>query len=357
MAEDDADDSEKTEEPSQKRLDDARKKGNIAKSQEVTSWFMMLAATLFVMIFSGDMASSLAGLLSSYLAGAGDIPADGAAINQSVWLLLAGVAGAVLLPLLLFFFAGIGGNIVQHPPLLTTEPMKPALSKISPMAGFKRLFSAQSLVNFVKSLIKLVVVSVVVGAIIWPRRDLLDVSLELDPADLVTLLRNLALQVLGGVLAVLTLIAGLDYFWQYQSWHKKLRMSLKELRDEYKEQEGDPHIEARIRQIRRERASRRMMAQVPQASVVITNPTHYSVALKYESGMPAPLCLAKGQDLVALKIREIAREHDIPIVENPPLARALHATVEVDAEIPLEHYKAVAEVIGYVLRLKKKASA
>lgn len=356
MAEDD-DDSEKTEEPSQKRLDDARKKGNIAKSQEVTSWFMMLAATLFVMMFAGDMATSLAGLLASYLANAGDLPADGAAIDQSLWRLLASVAGVVLLPLLLFFFAGIGGNLIQHPPLLTTEPMKPSLSKVSPAAGFKRLFSAQSLVNFLKSLVKLVVVAVVVAAIVWPRRDQLDVSLGLDPAALLPLLRELSLQVLGGVLAVLALIAGLDYFWQYQSWRKKLRMSLKELRDEYKEQEGDPHIEARIRQIRRERASRRMMAQVPQASVVVTNPTHFAVALKYENGMAAPLCLAKGQDLVALKIREIASEHGIPIVENPPLARALHASVEVDAEIPLEHYKAVAEVIGYVLRLKKQSSA
>lgn len=352
---DEAEDSEKTEEPSQKRLDDARRKGNIAKSQEVTSWFMMLAATLFVMMFAGDMANSLATLLASFLANAGEIPSDAGGINNALWVLLGGVAGVVALPLLLFFFAGIGGNLVQHAPLLTTEPIKPQFSKISPLAGAKRLFSVQSLVNFLKSLIKLIVVAAVVTTILWPQRDVLDGTVQLDPAELMPLLRALALQVLGGVLAVLTLIAGLDYAWQRHSWHKKLRMSVKELRDEYKEQEGDPHIEARIRQIRRERASRRMMTQVPQAAVVITNPTHYSVALKYDAGMTAPICLAKGQDLVALKIREIAREHDIPIVENPPLARALHASVEVDAEIPVEHYKAVAEVIGFVMRLKQKS--
>jgi flagellar biosynthetic protein FlhB len=351
---DEADDSEKTEEPTQKRIDDARRKGNIAKSQEVTSWFMMMAATLFIMIFAGDMAKGLAALLSGFIANSHDLPTDGAGLSQVAWVLIAGIAGVVLLPLLVFWFAGLAGNLVQNMPLFTMETIKPKFSKISPLAGIKRLFSPSSLVNFLKSFFKMLIVVTVIAAIIYPRRDLLDGSVRLDPSALMPVLQRLALQVLGGVLAILTVIAGLDYAWQRHTWHKKLRMTLKEVRDEYKEQEGDPQIQARIRQIRFERAQQRMMTKVPEATVVVTNPTRYSVALKYEDGMAAPICLAKGQDLIALRIREIARDHDIPIVENPPLARALHASAEPDEEIPVEHYRAVAEVIGYVLRLRRK---
>lgn len=351
---DEPDQSEKTEEPSQKKLDDAKKKGNIPKSQEVTSWFMILAATLVIMIFSGDMANSLAGLLSGFLGNIHDYPMDGMGLIDLLWNLILGVTAIVGIPFLFFWFAGVAGNLAQFPPILTTEPIKPKFSKVSPMAGFKRLFSPTSLVNFLKSLIKLIVVAVIISVIMLPKRDILDATILLDPAELPALLRALALQVLGGVLAILTVIAGADYAWQRHTWHQKLRMTLKEVRDEYKAQEGDPHIQAKIRQIRRERSQQRMMTKVPEASVIITNPTHFAVALKYEEGMPAPICLAKGQDNIALKIREIARENDIPIVENPPLARALHATTEIDDEIPVEHFKAVAEVIGYVMRLRGK---
>ena len=152
----------------------------------------------------------------------------------------------------------------------------------------------------------------------------------------------------------MTVVAVLDYIYQWMSWRQRLRMSLREVREEFKQSEGDPHIKARIRSIRQSRMRRRMMAQVPKASVVITNPTHFAVALQYEKGMRAPVCLAKGVDAVALKIREVAEHHRIPVVENPPLARALYASVEIDDEIAPDHYKAVAEVIGYVLRLRQR---
>ena len=351
---DDVDESEKTEEPSQKKLDDAKKKGNIPKSQEVTSWFMLLAATLFIMIFSADMSKSLAGLLGSIL---GDLQAyamDGASLLhffRKLFLALLAIVGA---PFLFFWLAGIAGNIAQFPPILTTETIKPKFSKISPGAGLKRLFSVVSLVNFIKSLIKLVVISAIIAAILVPKRDILAASIDLDPAQLPTLLRNLSLQVLGGVLALMTVIAGADYAFQRFNWHKKLRMTKQEVKDEFKQMEGDPKIKGRIAQIRREKAQQRMMQSVPDASVIITNPTHFAVALKYEEGMGAPVCLAKGQDNIALKIREIAKENDVPIVENKPLARALYATTEIDDEIPVEHFKAVAEVIGYVMRLRGK---
>jgi flagellar biosynthetic protein FlhB len=157
---------------------------------------------------------------------------------------------------------------------------------------------------------------------------------------------------LGAVVAILAIVAAADYFFQYRTWYDRLKMSLREMKDEFKQSEGDPAIKAKIRQLRHQRMRKRMMSDVPKASVIITNPTHFAVALQYERGMNAPICVAKGADNIALKIREIAAKHDIPIVENPPLARALYATVEPDEEVPAEHYKAVAEVIGYIMRLR-----
>jgi flagellar biosynthetic protein FlhB len=158
------------------------------------------------------------------------------------------------------------------------------------------------------------------------------------------------------VVAMLAVVAIADYFFQYRQWYERQKMSLREMKEEFKQSEGDPHIKGKIRQLRQQRMKKRMMAAVPKASVIITNPTHYSVALSYERGMPAPICVAKGVDLIALKIREIAGEHNIPIVENVPLARALYANVEIDEEIPVEHYHAVAEIIGYVMGMRRGLS-
>jgi flagellar biosynthetic protein FlhB len=174
-----------------------------------------------------------------------------------------------------------------------------------------------------------------------------------DASRLVPLVEALSLRLLAAVAAALAIVAALDYLYQYQVWFARQRMSLRELKEEFKQTEGDPAIKGKIRQLRQNRMRKRMIAAVPKAAVVITNPTHYSIALQYDRGMNAPICLAKGVDALALKIREVARAHAIPVVENAPLARALHATVEVDEEIPPEHYKAVAEVIGYVMRLRQ----
>jgi len=167
---------------------------------------------------------------------------------------------------------------------------------------------------------------------------------------------TLTLQLMGAVVAMLALVAIADYFFQYRQWYERQKMSLREMKEEFKQSEGDPHVKSRIRQLRHARMKKRMMAAVPKASVIITNPTHYSVALSYERGMSAPVCVAKGVDRIALKIREVGGEHDIPIVENVPLARALYATVEIDDEIPVEHYHAVAEIIGYVMGLRRGLS-
>jgi flagellar biosynthetic protein FlhB len=243
--------------------------------------------------------------------------------------------------------------MIQHRLVWTAEPLKPKLSKVSPAAGFGRLFSKQSLANFAKGLVKLAIVSAVMTALMWPERRRLDALIGTDPAALLGVTQSLALSMLGAVVAVLAIVAAADYLFQYRQWHERQKMSIRELKEEFKQTDGDPMIKAKIKQIRQMRARKRIMAAVPSASVVITNPTHFAVALKYERGMNAPVCVAKGADLIARKIREVATHHNIPIVENPPLARALHGTVEIDQEIPSEHYQAVAEVIGYVMRLNR----
>jgi len=351
---DEPDESEKTEDPSEKKLREAQEKGNVVKSQEVNSWFMLTAATLVVLIFSNNMAGQLSFSMQSFLLDAHDYSLEGQGGTVILQTILWAILAAIALPFLVFIVAAVAGNLVQHGFLFQTETMQPKLSKISPLAGLKRLFSSTSLVNFSKSLAKLVIVTALIGLIMWPSSDSLEIMVALEPAALLPHVKVLTIKILGAVIALYSVIAVLDYSYQRQQWWKKLKMTAQEVKDEYKQQEGDPTVKAKIRQIRMERGRKRMMAAVPESSVVITNPTHYAIALKYERGMAAPICMAKGVDALALKIREVATEHDIPLFENPPLARALHATVEVDDEIPEEHYKAVAEVIGFVMRQNDK---
>jgi flagellar biosynthesis protein FlhB len=229
----------------------------------------------------------------------------------------------------------------------------PKFSKISPAAGLKRMFSKEALVNFVKGLLKIVLLGAIMTALLWPERFQVDALVRMDPVLLLPITQALTVKVLGAVVAVLAVIAAADYLFQYRQWFERQKMSFRELKDEFKQTEGNPEVKAKIRQLRHARSRKRMMAAMPTASVVITNPTHFAVALRYERGMNAPICVAKGADVIARKIREVAGEHNIPIVENPPLARALHATIEVDQEVPAEHYQAVAEIIGYVMRLNR----
>jgi flagellar biosynthesis protein FlhB len=197
----------------------------------------------------------------------------------------------------------------------------------------------------------------VIGALLWPQRHRVVGMVGADPAQILPFTQSLTLRMLGTVVAILAAVAVADYFFQHREWYERQKMSLREMKEEFRQTEGDPAIKGRMKQVRQIRMRRRMIAAVPKAAVVITNPTHFAIALEYNRGMDAPVCVAKGVDAVALKIREVAGEHSIPIVENPPLARALHATVQLDQKIPTEHYKAVAEVIGYVMRLRRTVSA
>jgi flagellar biosynthetic protein FlhB len=349
---DDSDDTEKSEDPTQKRLDEALKRGDVVKSQEVNTWFVIAGATLILLSFSTSMGSSLTTTLRGLVAGAHAIPMDGRGLQLLMGQLGLKIVAALAIPILVLALAAIAGNMIQHRLVWSGEGLKPKLSKISLAGGAKRLFSKIALANFVKGLIKLALIGAVMTVVLWPRRYELIGMVALDPAAVLPLTRSLSLEILGTVVAILAIIAAADYLFQYRQWYEKQKMSLREMKEEFKQTEGDPAIKAKIRQLRQARSRKRMMAAVPKASVIITNPTHYAIALQYDRGMNAPLCVAKGTDNIALKIREVAAAHDIPVVENPPLARALHATIEIDEEVPPEHYKAVAEVIGYVMKLR-----
>ncbi|MEQ1769974.1 MAG: flagellar biosynthesis protein FlhB [Devosia sp.] len=346
--------SSKTEDPSQKKLDDAHNKGDVVKSQEVNNWFMLAGSGLLFSIMAAPTATGLTDSLKLLLANANEFEIGGNALSTFFSGLMTTILLVALVPLVVLAGFGIAANLVQHRPLLSADPLMPKFSKISPISGAQRLFSRDALVNFVKGLVKIGLVAGVITVVLWPDMSMLEGMVTADVALILPDFQVLGIKVFGAVLAVATILAIADYVYQRSRWWNRLKMTVQEVRDEYKQMEGDPTIKGRIRAIRNERSKKRMMAAVPQATVVITNPTHFAVALKYDKGMAAPVCLAKGADAVALRIREVAKEHDVPIIENPPLARALFASVDVDETIPTEHFKAVAQIIGFVMRMKDK---
>ncbi|MCJ2011345.1 flagellar biosynthesis protein FlhB [Methylobacterium sp. J-076] len=351
-----AEQEDKTEEPTPRRIDQAIERGDVAKSIEVNTFAILGAFTLALVVAAPTIATDLVRGLTAFLANAHEVP-DGpgsmaAAARGGLLLWLKAVA----VPVGLVAVAGLAAGYLQHPPVFNAEALMPKFERISPMAGAKRLMGIEALFQFGKGLAKMIAVGVVGGAILWRDRDRLEVFVRLDPAACLSAVLSLSLKLLAGMLAVHVVIAGADYLYARLRWRGRLRMSKEEIKQEMKESDGNPEVKGKLKQLRMARSKKRMMAAVPSATVIVTNPTHYAVALRYEPGMVAPLCVAKGVDAVALRIREVARANDVAIVENPPLARALHATVEVDREIPAEHYRAVAEVIGFVMRLRRRAA-
>jgi len=353
---DESDSSDKTEDPTQKRLDEALERGDVVKSQELNTWFVIAGGTLVLSTFAGSVGDSIMMPLRNLLANAWMIRTDGPGLLALAQSLEYAMVGALGLPLVMLALAAIAGNMLQHRLVWSGEQLKPKFSKISPASGAKRLFGKQALANFAKGLFKLATLGAVMTAILWPERHRLESLVRFDPAALLGVTSTMTVHLMGAVVALLAVVAIGDYLFQYRQWFERHKMSLQEMKEEFKQSEGDPHIKGKIKQLRQARMRKRMMAAVPKASVIITNPTHYSVALSYERGMSAPICVAKGVDSIAFKIREIAKAHEVPIVENVPLARALYATVEIDSEIPVEHYHAVAEIIGYVMGLRRNLS-
>ena len=352
---DDQDQSQQTEEPTQKRLDDALEHGDVVKSSEVQTLVLLFGGTLAIAAFGSSATLGLAKTFQRFLAEPDQIaigPGELMGLMRDLLERLALILGPIFVVMMI---AALAGNLIQHRPVFTFERLKPDLSKLSLTKGLTRMFGVDGLSNLFKGLLKIAIVGAAVWTQLWPERASLEAVLGHSPAAIAGDMTHLLFKVLIAALAAMAAIAGADYLLQRFQFLKRNRMSKHDIKEEFRQTEGDPMIKARVRQIRQERAKRRMIAAVPEATVVITNPTHFAVALKYESGkMAAPVCVAKGVDGLALRIREVAKEHGVPVVENPPLARTLHAAVEVDEAIPPEHYKAVAQVIGYVLRLTGK---
>ncbi|MCH8685122.1 flagellar biosynthesis protein FlhB [Pedomonas mirosovicensis] len=356
MAGESEDDDQKTEEPTQRKLDEARKKGQIARSAEMRHVAMLGGALVVVSFMAGGIGHGLAPMFVNLLGQADKYQLDGRGTQSLASSVALNTGAALFAPLAVLFLAAIVGGVMQGRPTLSWERIKPQWSKLSPLSGIKRLLGAQAVVEFLKTLAKSALVGVVGVAVVWPYGRRLELSLFGSAPDVLALTGGLVIKLLLAVVILVAVLSLGDFVYQRFSFMKKMRMSRQELKDEFKQSEGDPHVKARIRQIRLERSRKRMMANVPTADVVITNPTHFAVALKYDqAAMAAPKVVAKGVDSLALRIRAVATENKVPIVENPPLARALYASVEVEEEIKPDHYKAVAEVISYVMKLRGRS--
>lgn len=355
MAEEQQDKSEKTEEPTEHKLNKARDKGQVPRSQEVNHFFMLLAIATVVAFSLPVLLGEIFNLFGGVFTEIGTLKITRGDLIPLVWQLAKIMAIALVPSFLVFMAFGLFGALIQTGgPLLSAEPIKPKLNKISPAKGAKKLFSMKSMVDFLKSLVKMAVLGSVVWVIVYRHRDVLIDLPYSSIGSAVLFNQQVFLEMVIGVLVIAAIMAILDYMYQRFEFMKEQRMSKKEIKDETKETVGDPQIKQRQQQIRQERASMRMMEEVPKANVVVTNPTHYAIALAYEQGVDdAPRVLAKGVDHLAMGIRERAEDYNIPIVEDPPLARALYAQAEPGEEIPLELYEAVARVISYVFNLKK----
>ncbi|MDR0304582.1 MAG: flagellar biosynthesis protein FlhB [Chitinispirillales bacterium] len=352
------DSGEKTEEPTSKRREDARKEGNVSKSTEVSTVFVLLAALLFLRFFFKNTYIGITNgvnLAADYLK-----PEIMRNISYNTMLQILNenllLSLKSFLPVALFImFWGIFSNLIQVGFLFTTKPLEPKLSKINPISGFKRMFSMRSIVETVKNVMKLVVIGFVAYIAIKGRLNEMMSSINESVSSISVFMMLLIFDVSIKIVLTLLVIAILDYAYQRYEYERKLKMTKQQIKDEHKMTEGNPQIKGRIRQLQREMSRRRMMENVPKATVVVTNPTHLSIAIQYEQEtMEAPLIVAKGADNIALKIREIAKEHNIPLYEDVPLARAMYDKVEPGDSVPQEFFAAVAEIIAYVYRLQGK---
>lgn len=348
----------KTEEPTAKRMGKARNDGDVPQSQEIKSFAMLLAGLIVMATMSPWIASELADYLKLFLSRPHTINLSNDGLRLLVVEVALTVAGLLTLPMALFILAAFIPAIAVNGFLWTPSKMAPKLSTISPLAGVKRMFSTQSAVEAVKGVLKIIIVGVIIAFVVIPLFRHPDQLVDRDLMLTLSEVHWLIVLILFLVVMIMAIIAAADLTYQKWQHKEKLKMTKQEVKDEHKESEGDPKVKGRIRALRMERHRQRMMAAVPTASVIITNPTHYAIALKYDmDDMHAPIMVAKGVDYLARRIRQIADDNDVPIVENPPLARALYAAVEVDQEIPPEHYKAVAEIIGYVMQFKDKIAS
>ena len=346
---------EKSEQATPRRREEARKKGQVAKSREIPSVLVLMTGLLVLFLIGRQLTNRLANFTAQMLSRAGTLPITPSSVQalgqEMVTFLLAALA-----PLLLAVLAmAVLANYVQVGTLFAVELIKPDFSKINIFKGLKRLFSIQSWVEMLKSMLKLVIIGYVAySTIAGEVKDIVPLT-DQELPSIFSYISRVSFNIFIKSTLVMALLAGLDYLFQRFQHEKKLRMTHQEIKEEFKQTEGDPLIKSRVRSLQREMARRRMMAEVPKADVIITNPTHLAVAVTYRNGeMVAPQVSAKGANFLAEKIKEIARSHEIPILENKPLAQALFKTVDLGQMIPPSLYQVVAEVLAYVYRLKNK---
>jgi len=352
---------EKTEAPTAKKLSDARKEGQVAKSREIANAFGILALFVMMKVYIGQIGTGLLEYFSGVYNQIPDVVQmyDGmlpvAAITTLVKSMAYQLAGICIPVLLVGFVVAFVCDVVQVKWSPTSKPLQPKFSKLSPIKGFSRIFSTSSLIELVKSVAKIGVIAYVVYSYLNDKADdiflLYDIGLNRAIAYIGEIVTDLGIR----IAAVYMIIAFLDYFYQKWKFNEDMKMTKQEVKDEYKNQEGDPQVKGKQKQRMREASMRRMMQQLPEADVVITNPTHYAVAIKYDPDkFDAPYVLAKGEDFLAQRIKEIAKENNIEIVENKPLARMLYANVDIGGLVPPELYQAVAEVLAFVYHLQGK---
>ncbi len=354
----DSDSGEKTEAPTAKKRSESRSEGNVMKSQEVSTVAVLLAGLLMLRFYVAHIRDIMSVFISDISLHITPEVAQSDDLFALVILLfrygIEVVAKAVLPVGFVIMIFGVASNLFQVGFLFTTKPLQPKLSKINPISGAKKFFSMKAIVDTFKNIVKLVIVGVVAYTTVSGEFMNCVRMVNETPYGIASFIMYLVYKVSLRIILTLFVLAVLDYAYQKYEYEKKLKMSKQDIKDEHKQQEGDPKVKGRIRQLQREMAQRRMMDEVPTATVVVTNPTHLSIAIQYEDHMPSPIVVAKGVDNNAMRIREIAGEHDIPLYEDVPLARAMYDKVEPGDEVPVEFYNAVAEVLAFVFRMQGK---
>jgi len=340
----------KTEEATPQRLEKAKAKGDGIKTMDLGPFAVLAGVSSVLILLGGWLARDIVARLTPFFAHPDSIPVEGLGALEVFRYGLITAAPALLICMLTACVAGVGSSLLQSGLTFTAEKLKPDFSKLSPKKGFERMFGPDALVQFVKSLVKVSVIACLAWWIMEPYLAKFPSLSALDAGAVLPFAIDILKRLVYAVAGLSLVVAGADWMWQRHRFYIRMRMTKEEVKEDYKNSEGDPHVKARQRQIRMEKARRRMMQAVPQATVVVMNPTHYAVALKYEQGEnAAPMCVAKGMDAVALKIRSIAEEAGVPVIEDPPLARALYAAVEIEEMIPPAHFEAVAKIIGFIL--------
>ncbi len=354
MAEEE-DEASKTEDASERKISRAREEGNVPISQEVKSWLVLFACMMFIVMVVPMIMDGVMRMSKTFIETPEQIPMDPKHVLFMIKEVLKEMIIIMLVPFGLFFLTAIAASLIQVGFLYAPKRMSLKWDRLNPFKTLGQIISVQKLIETIKGIFKIACVFGACYLVLKEQIKNIAIVSSMEVPGILEVLKDILLVLMLSVVLVMMIFAGADYFLQKFHHLKKLRMTKQEVKDEYKQQEGDPQIKARIRQIRMERYRQQMMMNVPKADVIITNPTHYAIALKYdEMAMPAPQVVAKGVDYIALRIKEIAKENDVPVIENPELARALYAAVELEHYIPEKYFIAVAEILRYVFQLKKR---